>query len=318
MISLKHKGLYYGSDDYRYNLDRLGDLNLPFGLAESVRLQAERVACLVLQNYLTRKQGGWGFTEDVPTLAMKHQSNLEVSLGEHEAFRDEFAPGFGTAFLVTKQLVFTAAHCICYEESSEMNPKLVKATQLVFGFHGVKERSDYLFSEDQVRNATLVAYQYFRARGRKTFYSEWTDWALLKLDKEVAWDPLPLNLEKVVDKIELYMLGHPNGLSLKFTYNGMLEGNTEHDFFECKIDAFKGNSGSPVFNVATQSVEGILIEGRPDYVITEQKTIQALHITKSKIQSNFIGNRMENCQRISTLRHLVDKGLLDLEGLKAV
>jgi DNA replication protein DnaC len=154
--------------------------------------------------------------------------------------------------------------------------------------------------------------------------SIWTDWALLKLDREVACDPLPLNLNKVADKIELYMLGHPNGLPLKFTYNGKLEGNTESDFFECKLDAFRGNSGSPVLNKETNQVVGILIEGNTDYQVvpnyqgTGQTRIQACYITRLEIGSKQIGKKMENCQRLDILHHLIDQALLDLKDLKSV
>jgi V8-like Glu-specific endopeptidase len=227
---------------------------------------------------------------------------------------------------VTNQLALTAAHCICHEKSNVLNTKLVKATKLVFGFHDVKaKQSDYFFTAEQVHTVTVVAHQYFRASGRSTAYSEWTDWALLKLDRKVAYDPLPLHFKKVANKIELYMLGHPNGLPLKFTYNGKLEGNTESDFFECKLDAFRGNSGSPVLSREKHRVVGILIEGSekdyqvvPNYRGTGQTRIQASCITRSEVFSNQVGKRMENCQRLDILRHLVDQDLLDLKDLKSV
>jgi hypothetical protein len=65
---------------------------------------------------------------------------------------------------VTNQLAFTASHCFIPKDSKEFDYKIVEATKLVFGFHDVKEnRSDYFFTEEQVRTVTVVAYQYFRA-----------------------------------------------------------------------------------------------------------------------------------------------------------
>ncbi|MBA3237870.1 MAG: HEAT repeat domain-containing protein [Parachlamydiaceae bacterium] len=318
---MEQKSLYHDSNDYRYNLDRLNDLNLPKGLPEVVMKQAERVACLMLHDRLTREKEGWVLSESVPTLASKQKQDLNADFGENQAFHNEFVPGFATAFLVTKQLALTTAHSLFNpnkKDSRKIDSKLVKATRLVFGFHGVKEkRSDYFFREEQVQTVTVVAYQHFRSRGRKNFYSEWSDWVLLKLDRAVTWDPLPLNLEKVLDKIELYMLGHPNGLPLKFTYNGMIKGNTEEDFFECNLDAFKGNSGSPVFNLSTCRVEGMLVEGPTDYAIISENGQLKIQILHTKIRKT-IGQRMENCQRLSSLRHLVDKDLLNLEGLQTV
>lgn len=316
----------YSNFDYRYNLSQLEELGLSSDFIETIRAQAQSVACLVINQYLCKREGGWGFTDKVPTLAEQQEGYFEfkgAKFGECEVFRDECAPGFGSAFLVGKDLALTAAHCLCYRNSNELNLKLIDAARLVFGFHDVKDRKEYFFSEDQVRSIQIVAYQYFRAPARTTAFSEWTDWALLRLDKEVSYPPLPLNLtEKIADKIELYMLGHPNGLSLKFTYKGFVQGNTENDFFECNLDAFEGNSGSLVGNVLTPKVEGMLCDGKKDYEIsinyqgTGEKRIQACHITKSAIGRNKVGSRFENCQRMHTLRHLVDKGLLNIEKIE--
>lgn len=39
----------------------------------------------------------------------------------------------------------------------------------------------------------------------------------------------------------------------------------KRDFFMASLDAFVGNSGSPVFNKETGLVEGILVEGAEDF-----------------------------------------------------
>lgn len=37
------------------------------------------------------------------------------------------------------------------------------------------------------------------------------------------------------------------------------------EFFVANLDSFGGNSGSAVFNVTTEEVEGILVRGEADY-----------------------------------------------------
>ncbi|MBA3238881.1 MAG: HEAT repeat domain-containing protein [Parachlamydiaceae bacterium] len=316
----------YSNFDYRHNLDQLEGLGLPSDFIETIKTQAQSVACLVHeQNLRQRKEGGWTFSDDVSTLAQiqEDQFNHEASFGEKEAFRNEYAAGSGTAFLVDKQHVLTAAHCVCEPNSSQLNTKLIQAARLVFGFHNAKEKqSDYVFNENQIFKIVVVAHQFFRLPGKNKAFSEWSDWALLKLDREAAYPPLPLSLsEKVGDQIQLYMLGHPNGLPLKFTYNGQVQGNTENDFFECDLNAFEGNSGSFIGALSTRVGVGILCAGSNDYEITKNyqnlgnARIQACRITKLEIRENRVGERLENCQRLNVLRFLVDDHLLGIEGM---
>ena len=40
-------------------------------------------------------------------------------------------------------------------------------------------------------------------------------------------------------------------------------------FFVCNLDTYGGNSGSPVFNSSTHELEGILVRGETDFIVTE-------------------------------------------------
>jgi HEAT repeat protein/V8-like Glu-specific endopeptidase len=321
--SHQNKSLY-GEGDQRLNLHELESTKLETSLIATVKQQAKSIACLVRKDVLIPKEDGWQFHPMTPTLRqnIERQFQAEEALfGEQESFKDELAPGFGTAFLVEKRLALTAAHCICVKDSDILDQKAIEKARVLFGFHEIKEKpSDYFFAKNQVYQIKkVVAHQFTRIRDRNHSYTECSDWALLELDEEVPFTPLRMNMtEKVADKIELYMLGHPSGLPLKFTGGGFVQGNSHKDFFECNLDAFGGNSGSFVAAVSTKLGSGILCSGDRDFEITDnykkmgQKRIQACRITESQIMQRRIGDRLENCQRIDSLRFL--HGLLGLEG----
>lgn len=89
------------------------------------------------------------------------------------------------------------------------------------------------------------------------------DFALIRLDR-VATDRTPLKLatQSVALGDAVTMLGHPMGLPLKYTNNAaVFEPNAGRSFLS-NLDAFAGNSGSPVFN-SSNEVVGVLIAGNP-------------------------------------------------------
>lgn len=59
---------------------------------------------------------------------------------------------------------------------------------------------------------------------------------------------------------EIGMFGHPFGMQLKYTYGVLSKNNPDAKFYEAQIDAFAGNSGSPVFT-KYGAVFGILVGG---------------------------------------------------------
>jgi len=64
---------------------------------------------------------------------------------------------------------------------------------------------------------------------------------------------------------ELVVIGHPTGLPTKIA-DGAKVRSLQGKFFVANLDTYGGNSGSAVFNVQTEEVEGILVRGENDYV----------------------------------------------------
>lgn len=69
---------------------------------------------------------------------------------------------------------------------------------------------------------------------------------------------------------------------------------------KCKIDAFGGNSGSPLFN-KKGNIVGILCEGNKDYTIDDNYDGKGVtRCVANRLEDNKVVN-FEKCQRISTL-----------------
>src|SRR5690606_9114881 len=66
---------------------------------------------------------------------------------------------------------------------------------------------------------------------------------------------------------ELVIIGHPLGLPLKIADSARVT-SVEHNYFRANLDSYGGNSGSPVINIHTQEVEGILVRGEEDFIDT--------------------------------------------------
>lgn len=60
----------------------------------------------------------------------------------------------------------------------------------------------------------------------------------------------------------LYVLGHPCGLPLKYAPGSAVE-NIEKAYFISRMDIYSGNSGSPVFCADTHEMVGMVVQSDP-------------------------------------------------------
>ncbi|WP_342327646.1 serine protease [Pedobacter sp. FW305-3-2-15-E-R2A2] len=170
------------------------------------------------------------------------------NLCQSEPFINQPVLGSGTAFVVGKDRLITAGHVFQGDLSRYA---------IVFGFELTNASGGIqaIISADSV---------YFPKK--ITRKSEELDLKEFTVDRELKQLPLKLGLTDPVKKGNgVYMIGHPYGLPKKVAANAGVEKDEERDIFYTSLDAFQGNSGSPVFDVVTHRVIGVLVGGQVDF-----------------------------------------------------
>lgn len=164
-------------------------------------------------------------------------------LCDGENFAKEDAPAVCTAFLVAPQVVATAGHCIT-------SPGQLRDNVFVFGFDCISAGNCR-----DVFNVCDVYHGISIARQR----SGNIDWALVRLDRAVTGrTPVVRSSAAPPAGTELYMIGHAAGGPAKYIDNGHVL-TAMADSFTTDLDGFEANSGSPVFETATDKLVGVFI-----------------------------------------------------------
>ena len=189
-------------------------------------------------------------------------------LCSYEKFKKEpLIPMSCTGFLVGPDLLATAGHCLYaintagYEIKNETE-FTCPIFDWVFDFQ--KDENGKV-NTSRVKNENIY-------HCKKIIYATqrpvapFTDYALIQLDRVVSdRTPLKMNLSTPAAPETLHMIGHPFGQPTKRAYGAkVLLDNPLRTSFITNLDAFEGNSGSPVFNSANEVV-GILVSGTPSW-----------------------------------------------------
>lgn len=171
-----------------------------------------------------------------------------------ERFANQITTAVCSGFLVGKDLLVTAGHCITSQTDCN-------AFSWVF---------DYKSDSESLTSLEVSAESVYKCKkivSRKLSSFNKNDYALIKLEREVT-DRTPLKYRKwgkVKVGTELVVIGHPTGLPTKVAAGGIVR-SRKSKYFVTNLDTFGGNSGSAVFNAKTGLVEGILVRGESDYV----------------------------------------------------
>jgi len=158
-----------------------------------------------------------------------------------------------TGVLVAPNIVATSAHMI--------HKNNVQATCFFFNFYNTpKGFAKTTFLKQNVYYGVKILHQAFNITGINPSYS---DWVLVQLDRNVEGqrNAIPSD-QSVYPGQDIYILGHPCGLPMKYSPSGKIK-KIEKVYFTSEIDLYEGNSGSPVFDANNHKMIGIVSASDP-------------------------------------------------------
>jgi len=175
-----------------------------------------------------------------------------------ELFATQTAPGLCTGFLVNEDILVTAGHCLEKISCSD--------TSIIFDFYMQADNSLVALTKENVFECSKVI-----AKETPTTENPYTDYAIIKLDHPTDRPALDFATDDHLEaQDQVAVIGYPSGLPLKAASDAFVISNGNEDpFFITNLDTFGGNSGSPVINMDTYQVEGIVVSGMSDYALSE-------------------------------------------------
>ncbi|MGC9070525.1 MAG: trypsin-like serine peptidase [Elusimicrobiales bacterium] len=183
-------------------------------------------------------------------------------LADDEDFSDQLQLAFCSASLVGKRLILTAGHCI--------DNNSYKDVYVVFGWRQTgKGQYNLEFSEDDVYEIERIIVRKLSDEfiGYEDIYEDYALALLKRAVKGVQELSIDRDGSFVVKDREVFTIGYPKGMSVKITdpkdAKIYIVGKTQ---FNTDLDAFGGNSGSPVFDSYTKRIIGILVSGDSEQV----------------------------------------------------
>ncbi len=239
-------GMVRGRQKVVYGVDDRKDL---YEITRKTVLRAADAVCALVKAKDLRPlaNGGWRLR------TISYQQNYKLC--SSEPFVEQPLGCFCSGFLVGPNLLATAGHCV--ENTADL-----AGIRFVFGFRmkdGTQARTE--FKSDEV-------YQGIEVIGRKLEEPSGRDWALVRLDRSVVGrKPVTFRRRGKIQKgRDLFVIGHPNGLPVKYADGASVRDNSPQPYFVANLDTYGGNSGSPVFDKRRVRVEGILVRGENDFV----------------------------------------------------
>lgn len=217
-------------------------------------------------------------------ISIPYATSNRLPLCPGERFREQNVAAFCSGFLIAKNLVVTAGHCVQTQGSPNSDCTI---TKFIFGF-GITSigETPETVNTSEVYSCKRVVYAKLSNNG--------PDFSIVELDRDVMnHKPLTLRQTGVVNPEDsLVVVGHPSGLPTKIS-DGAQVREVFPTYFRANLDTYGGNSGSAVFNARTGEVEGVLVRGEQDFVAQGNCYV-------SKVCENF-SCRGEDATRVSEI-----------------
>lgn len=234
------------------------------------------VAGLVSLNRFSK--GRVSNTFDIASVSLEDAMNLCPS----EKFSDQMIAPNCTGFLVGPDIMVTAGHCYLMKSTAE---ERCQNSVWVFDY---SQKSRYSNPTKGIPLQNIYACEKVLAAK----YDGVNDFAIIKLSRRVTGrKPLRVRTTgKISSSTSVMVIGHPSGLPMKIADQGKVTYNSVKETFSTTLDTFHGNSGSPVFDARTGIVEGILTQGKTDYIPSDVKDANSCMVV------NTCDNNAKKCQ----------------------
>lgn len=230
----------YGEDD-REEISNISDPQVQ-------KLARSTLALVESKNLRLQKNG------QILIKGKGYGSTLKLCSTERFYAQKMFA--FCSGVLVEPDVLLTAGHCIDDLEDC-------KSTSFIMDLRQEDWDEKMLIEPRQVRRCHRLLKRSMRKDG--------LDFALVQLDSPITdREPVRWMTDSGPSSPRLYMIGHPWGLTQKYSGNGHVVQTFKHKLIT-DLDAASGNSGSPVFDEYTGLLVGILTEGEDDLVKAPKK-----------------------------------------------
>jgi len=182
---------------------------------------------------------------------------------KNEKFYNQPSCPFCTGFAINDSIIVTAKHSLINKNSTEF--------RFIFGYKIIELNGEPKceYSENDIYRGNLIDPNPYENYNQNYITK---DWIFFKLTKKIENYRIISDFynENISLNDSLYILGYPSGLPLKYADNAYVTiNNLSNNYFKSNLDAFGGNSGSPVFNYNNKLV-GMLVRGARDF----EETIQ--------------------------------------------
>lgn len=209
-----------------------------------LRSKSQSVAGMVAKSKLSPVAGGYQF---------EAKNLTDYGMCASVNFSSQHLLPDCTGFMIADDLLMTAGHCIeKYSDCADF--------AWVFNYDSAAAKNLQI-ADDQLFNCKrIVKREYDLAQG--------IDYAIIQLQHKASLaqhPPLQLAKREFALGDAVAMIGHPSSLPLKITTGGNTVKLSENAV-RVSLDAFGGNSGSPIFDRQTGEVLGMLTGGGTDFV----------------------------------------------------